>query len=139
MIISYISYLINILDEIRIDNMKHFHVHIYFNPADSQLAYAVFKNANLMNLFEFVKFHEQPIGPHPTGMIEMHFNETSYNQVVDWVEVHREIFSVLIHQDTGDDFKDHRESIRWLGTPVVLDFSFFELVQARPHLRIHQI
>lgn len=118
--------------------MKHFHAHIYFAPKDIEHARNLAKYALLIELFESVKFHERPIGPHPTGMIEMHFGDSSYTSAVEWIETHRGVFSVLIHQDTGDDFRDHSDGIRWLGKKLPLDFAFFELVQSHPELRVHQ-
>lgn len=118
--------------------MKYFHAHIYFNPKDIEQARNMAEHARLSDLFESIKLHERPIGPHPKGMIEIHFNELSYKSALPWIESYHELFSVLIHQDTGDDFKDHTDGIRWLGEKVTLDFNFFELIKSRPDLRVHQ-
>ncbi len=117
--------------------MKHFHVHIYFEPDTLERARLLAERASLMDLFEFVKLHEQPIGPHPTGMIEAHFNQPSYHSVSDWVKANRGAFSALIHSDTGDDIKDHTDGIAWLGKELPLDFDFFKLIEAHPEFRIH--
>src|SRR4051812_19198965 len=119
------------------EDMKHFHVHVYFEPDNIESARSLADRACLISLFEYVKLHEQPIGPHPTGMIEAHFSEPFYVSVLEWLEASRGDFSVLIHQDTGDDFKDHTAGIRWLGKELPLDFGFFELIQVRPEFRIH--
>jgi aromatic ring-cleaving dioxygenase len=119
--------------------MKHFHVHIYFEDKDKTFARTLAKNAGSINSIKGVKFHEHPVGPHPTGMIELQFSEPVYNKVVDWVEANRGDLSALIHEDTGDDFRDHTEGARWLGLPLKLDFTFFELIQKRPELRINRI
>ena len=118
--------------------MKRFHVHIYFDPATLKTACLLADRTEQTNLFEFVKLHEQPIGPHPTGMIEGHFGELSNIFVLDWLEANRGSFSVLIHQDTGDDFKDHTDGARWLGKEMALDFKFFELIQDHPEFRVHE-
>jgi aromatic ring-cleaving dioxygenase len=118
--------------------MKRFHIHVYFEPDSLESARVLAERARLTNLFEFVEIHEQPIGPHPTGMIEAHFGDQSYISVLDWVEAHLGVFSALIHQDTGDDFSDHTEGARWLGKELPLNFDFFELIQLRPEFRIHQ-
>src|SRR5690606_25795866 len=102
--------------------MKGFHVHIYFGADDLEVARLLTSRARRARLFELVKLYEQPIGPHPTGMIEGHFGELSYGSVLDWLEGNRGPFSVLIHQNTGDDFKDHTAGARWLGKKLSLDF-----------------
>ena len=88
--------------------------------------------------FESVKIQEKPVVPHPTGMIEIHFGEPCYNKVIEWLNVNRGVLTAMVHEDTGDDFKDHTDGIRWLGKELPLDFSFFELILERPDLRIHQ-
>ena len=118
--------------------MKQFHVHIYFEAKDLEQANKLIGKARTNDLFEATKLHDRPVGPHPTGMIELLFFQSVYNEVVDWVEENRGSLSVLIHQDSGDDFKDHTEDILWLGPKQPLDFSFFELVKIRTDLRVHQ-
>jgi aromatic ring-cleaving dioxygenase len=118
--------------------MKHFHLHIYFEPDKIERARVLAEQGQLVNLFECVKFYDHPVGPHPMGMIEIHFGEGSYAPVLDWIEAQRGEFSVLIHQDTGDDLKDHTDGSRWLGQALSLNFSFFELIQQHPELRIHK-
>jgi DOPA 4,5-dioxygenase len=117
--------------------MMHFHVHVYFGPTHFESAHLLAERARLTKLFELVKIHEKPIGPHPTGMIEGHFSEPVYSSVLNWIESNRGSFSALVHQDTGDDFKDHTEGVRWLGQELKLDFDFFKLIQLRPEFRIH--
>src|SRR4051812_8926505 len=112
--------------------MKRFHAHIYFESENLELGLALAERAHSVKLFESVMCHEQPVGPHPTAMIEVQFGEPSYTSVLEWIEANRGSFSVLIHQDTGDDFKDHSEGIQWIGKKLLLDFAFFELIQARP-------
>lgn len=117
--------------------MKRFHLHIYFKPTELEKARVLAGRAQRMHLFDVVKFHEHPIGPHPTGTIEGHFGDAAYSSVLEWVEANRGDFSTLIHQDTGDDFKDHTDGCSWLGQELLLDFSFFQLIQLRPELRIN--
>ena len=114
--------------------MKHFHAHIYFAPENLKAVRSLAEQVHGSNLFEFVKLHEQKVGPHPTGMIEAHFGEASYVSALEWMNANCRSFSTLIHQDTGDDLKDHTENILWLGPALPLDFAFFELIQMRPDL-----
>ncbi len=118
--------------------MKRFHVHVYFETNDLETARLWSERARLAGLFEFIHLHKRPVGPHPTGMIEAHFDESRHAAVVDWIGANRGNFSVLIHQDTGDDYTDHTEGILWLGKELPLDFKFFELIQADPALSIHK-
>lgn len=118
--------------------MKHFHAHLYFEAKDVEGARNCMREAGSLGLFTLVKFHEQPIGPHPTATIELHFTETVYASALEWLQENRRDFSVLVHQDTGDDFEDHTANIQWFGKEVPLNFEFFKLIQSRPDLRINQ-
>lgn len=118
--------------------MKIFHAHVYFEEDCLEKARAWAWRASKSGLFSLVKDYERPVGPHPRAMIEAHFDESSFADSVAWIEQTHGPFSVLIHQDTGDDFKDHTDGIRWLGEELKLDFDFFRLILEHPELRIHQ-
>ena len=121
--------------------MKRFHAHLYFQP--EALAYAEeMANEIKKNLNEkvtFLKVYSTPVGPHPLPMIEIHFWESDDALVFQWLKHRHQNLSVLIHEDTGDDVKDHSSGIRWLGAPVEIDFDFFELILSRPDLRVHPL
>lgn len=118
--------------------MRYFHAHIYFD-SDQQPEIAKLQQlARLNTSFTLSKLHERPVGPHPKAMLELHFNDAGSESALAWLQANCLSFSVLIHQDTGDDLKDHTEGIRWLGETLPLDFSFFELIKSRRDLRIHQ-
>ncbi|MBC7466363.1 MAG: 4,5-dioxygenase [Bdellovibrio sp.] len=118
--------------------MNYFHAHIYFSSTDLTYAQALKGHAVSTNLFSEIKLHESAVGPHPTGMLELHFNQANYEPVITWIESQRADRSVLVHQDTGDDVKDHTNGIRWLGQNLTLNFDFFEQIKSRPELRVHQ-
>lgn len=115
-----------------------FHAHIYFENRNLADARELLNHAKKLIFFESAYISEKPIGPHPTGMIELLFNDQNYSLAVDWIKVHHGNFSVLIHQNTGDDMADHSNNILWFGEPRTLNFSFFELIKDRPELRIHK-
>lgn len=118
--------------------MKSYHAHVYFHSDELEAARSFRARASSQTQFDFSGIAERPVGPHPLGMVELHFNETQLNWARTWLEQNRKAFSVLIHEDTADDIKDHTENIQWLGAPVKLDFSFFELIKTRPDLVIHK-
>lgn len=117
--------------------MNLFHAHIYIKNQTLKEIHELIDLAQLTGIFEHLELSEKPIGPHPLGMIELHFSGKAYHVAIQWLKNHHRNFSTLIHQDTGDDFRDHTDGILWLGTPVEIDFSFFELIKKHPELRIH--
>lgn len=118
----------------------HYHAHVYFEQPQAFIAAEVcFRAKNELGPSgaNVRSIHHQPVGPHPTGMFEMHFTDKNHDQVVNWLEKNRSGLNVLIHEDTGNDLQDHTSGSRWLGTPVKLDFGFFEKVALDPSLAIN--
>lgn len=119
--------------------MKNYHAHVYFHPEERTKIEKVHAEATqetaLMRVFRIVPF---PVGPHATGMFEAHFRGDTRDAVIEWLEKHRQGLSVLIHEDTGDDHRDHSENILWLGQSLPIDFKFFDLVKTDPSRAIHK-
>ncbi|KAI5895382.1 uncharacterized protein SCHCODRAFT_02494648 [Schizophyllum commune H4-8] len=61
----------------------------------------------------------QPLpGPHPVAMFEVDtFTPHTTGVLFSWLAVHRGPLSVLIHPNTGDDYRDHTELPIWMGKP----------------------
>lgn len=69
-------------------------------------------------------------------MVEVHFNESLLQNVLNCLSEKNKNLSILVHEDSGDDFKDH-ESPVWIGQPLPIDFDFFRKVKANPSLSVH--
>ena len=117
--------------------MINFHAHIYFENKNLYQAHKLKELATSEIFFDSCRIYEKPVGPHPYGMIELHFNAFNYNNAIKWIKNHRNSYSVLIHQVTGDDIVDHTNEVLWLGEVLPLDFKFFELIKHHPDLQIH--
>ncbi len=104
---------------------EDFHAHIYFSPEQEERA----RDLRVRSVASFETglwvgpLHPGPLGPHTTGMFEIQFSRTIFQPLVDWLAVHRGEHSVLVHEVTGDDPRDHLEGARWLGPPVALDLT----------------
>lgn len=120
-------------------SMNKYHAHIYFKLEEKAKAEVFFDRAQHCQekIFSVWKLYPQKVGPHALPMVEMHFNQDTRASVIKWLEDNREGFSVLIHQDTGDDVRDHLSGIQWLGEVLPIDFDFFELVKKDKSLLVH--
>ena len=121
--------------------MKNYHAHIYFdvNQQDeaSQLQRKI--SAHFLNKKIAVsRLVNRPIGPHPKPMFEVDFFVTEHAEVVEFITKNIGTLSCLVHENTGDDVRDHSEGIQWIGPTLTLDFSFFEEILRHPNLRIHK-
>jgi aromatic ring-cleaving dioxygenase len=122
--------------------MKRYHAHVYFKSSqvrDAKVFLYWLKNFSAAPLFHVQGFHENPIGPHPLPMFELQFAEDQKAELTQLLEQNRKDFSILIHEDTGDDVTDHSENVQWLGPRLQIDFDFFDLIKLFPECRIHPL
>jgi aromatic ring-cleaving dioxygenase len=59
-------------------------------------------------------------------MFELNFIRGKRDELVRWLTLNRGEHTVLVHEVTGDDPRDHTIGALWLGEPVQLDFSKLE-------------
>lgn len=118
--------------------MKNYHAHIYFDLDQRPVVENLVTQLLQLNLpdLKLWKFHDKKVGPHFLPMAEVHFTEKNLNAVVDCLKLHHEGISILVHEDSGDDFKDHEDPI-WVGPSLPIDFDFFHQVKAQPSLSVH--
>jgi aromatic ring-cleaving dioxygenase len=117
--------------------MQRYHAHIYYQ-AHEILAIQQLKHEAAESPLRVWKLFEQCVGPHALPMLELHFEGEVRAEAIRWLSDHRGLFSVLIHEDTGDDVKDH-EQASWLGEVLPIHFAFFDLVKQNPQLAIHPV
>jgi aromatic ring-cleaving dioxygenase len=105
--------------------MTGYHAHIYFTAesrpeAEALLARIAGAGFRLQYLGRLI---DRPIGPHPLPMFEIDFGVAEEPAVLAFLQQHRGSLSVLVHEVTGKDLRDHTEGARWLGKKLELDFS----------------
>ena len=104
-----------------------YHAHIYFD-ADT-LVFATSLSAQVGKLFDVNVglVHQKIVGPHPRWSCQIAFDQSQFESFVPWLEENRNGLSVLIHGVTGDDIADHTTHTSWLGKPLTLELSFFNI------------
>jgi aromatic ring-cleaving dioxygenase len=115
--------------------MKHYHAHVYFQDHE-MIQIKQLKQGAMKSPLQIWQLFEHCVGPHALPMLELHFDSENETAAWKWLKENHGSFSVLIHEDTGDDVKDH-EHARWLGKPLPLYFQFFEEVKRDPKLAVH--
>ena len=115
--------------------MKLYHAHVYFKDQEI-IEIKRLKALALNSPLQVWQLFEHCVGPHALPMLELHFDETGEEDAIRWLAENRGSLSVLIHEDTGDDFKDHEEA-RWLGTSLPIHYEFFEQVKLNPKIAVH--
>jgi len=104
---------------------ESYHAHVYFGDGSRSAAMQV--RAQLAEHFQVQlgRWHEVPVGPHPSPMYQVAFAADQFPLVVPWLMEHHGPLSVLIHPNSGDDLGDHSHRALWLGAPQPLRLDIF--------------
>jgi len=101
--------------------ITEYHAHVYYDPATRKAAEAVreglgaaFPEARLG------RWHDQPVGPHPQAMYQVAFATDIFPTLVPWLLLNRQGLTVLVHAETGNDYKDHADHAAWMGAVLPL-------------------
>ena len=101
-----------------------YHAHIYWQNED-QRREALSLREPLREMGAKVgSIHDEPIGPHPYAMYQVNYN----SDIAETVEglLSKTKLDILLHEDTGNDVRDHTEGTRWLGRELKLDLAWLE-------------
>ncbi len=108
------------------DAIRGYHAHIYYRPETKGAAAAVREQLGARFPVRLGRWHDQPVGPHPSSMYQVVFEAATFAEIVPWLMLNRQGLDILIHPETGDDLKDHRDNALWLGDKLPLKFEIFE-------------
>lgn len=106
--------------------LVEFHAHIYYHLHERAKATALHDNFRKSFESQEVKVGDlvhRSFGPHPLPMFEVNFGEQDFQRIADWLSMNRGKHTVLIHEVTGDDIRDHTTGATWLGVPLLLKFN----------------
>ncbi len=106
-----------------IDTIQSYHAHIYFSPETRDAAAAL--RADITALFPAAlmgRWHDRPVGPHPTSMYQVAFAAQDFARFVPWLSLNRGELAILVHPNTDDEYMDHAHHALWLGEILPLKF-----------------
>jgi len=97
--------------------ITHWHAHVYFDASsrDAALAFRERVAANLDGLVAIGRFHERPVGPHPLWSFQITITPAHFAEVVAWLTFNHGALDVLLHPNTSDALRDHRDCAVWIG------------------------
>jgi DOPA 4,5-dioxygenase len=97
-----------------------YHAHIYYAPETRSIAERLREAIGSSFTVQLGRWHDQPVGPHPTSMYQVAFPVAEFPRLVPWLMLNREGLDILVHPLTGDDYEDHATFALWLGTKLPL-------------------
>ena len=102
------------------ERIGSYHAHIYYSPATRPVAERL--REAIGSRFDVVlgRWHDEPVGPHPTSMYQVAFAADQFAQLVPWLVLNRGGLDVLVHPQTEDAYNDHAIHALWLGTRLPL-------------------
>jgi aromatic ring-cleaving dioxygenase len=102
-----------------------FHAHIYFDPAQVDLARSLATQAASRFALLVGRFHVQQVGPHPRGSCQLTVSTQEFGAFTAWLALNRGDLTVFAHANTGDDWADHTHHVIWFGPSERLNPAFF--------------
>lgn len=109
------------------DTITDYHAHVYYDAesknAASRLRSAAEARFGAASDVRFGRWHDNPVGPHPTGSYQIAFPAALFADIVPWLTLNRGELTVFVHPNTGNDLEDHRDRAIWLGTTQKLDLA----------------
>lgn len=102
--------------------IAEYHAHIYYDPARTRAAAerlrervaAEFPQARLG------RWHDALVGPHTQSMYQIAFPGEMLAAFVPWLMLNRDGLTVLLHPETGNDYRDHTAHAAWFGAVLPL-------------------
>lgn len=102
-----------------------YHAHVYFDEQTVDHAAHLCEEAGKLFGVRVGRVHRKLVGPHTRWSCQLAFTRAQFDQLIPWLDQHRQGLSVLVHGDTGDNLKDHTTHAAWLGAAVPIDLSRF--------------
>ncbi len=107
------------------NDFERYHAHVYFSTATTEQARALCVGAWHACHIGLGRFHERPVGPHPDNSCQLTFSAAQFEQLIPWLDAHRDGLTILVHPLTGDALAEHTTHARWLGEPRPLKVEIF--------------
>lgn len=103
-----------------ITGIEGYHAHVYYDPRTRPLAERLRAALGQRFAVTLGRWHDEPVGPHPSSMYQVAFAVAEFPRVVPWLMLNRGELSILVHPLTGNDYDDHSRFALWLGAPLAL-------------------
>jgi aromatic ring-cleaving dioxygenase len=102
-----------------------YHAHVYFDADSIDDARSLCEEAARRFQVAMGRVHDKPVGPHPSWSCQLAFEPALFGTVVPWLALNRGQLVILVHPETGDPLRDHRDHALWMGQVLALNLSVF--------------
>lgn len=96
--------------------IRDYHAHIYYEPDTRPQAELLRRHMEArFPEARFGRWHDVPVGPHPSAMFQIAFPVELFATLVPWLMLNRGTLTVLLHPETGFPRRDHSLHAAWMG------------------------
>jgi aromatic ring-cleaving dioxygenase len=105
--------------------IAEYHAHVYYDPRKTRRHAARLRESVAAEFphARLGRWHDELVGPHTQSMYQIAFPSRMLAAFLPWLMLNRDGLTVLLHPETGDDYRDHTAHAAWLGgvLPLRLD------------------
>jgi aromatic ring-cleaving dioxygenase len=98
-----------------------YHIHVYYDSESRQHAARLREWVEARFPVRMGRWHDVPVGPHPTAMYQIHFPVEVFPTLVPFVMMNRMGLTVLLHPESGRPRDDHTLNATWMGEVLPLN------------------
>ena len=106
-----------------IGDIQSYHAHVYYDPEHTKQT-ASWVREEIEKRFTPIRmgrWHDVPVGPHPTAMFQVAFGTELFETLVPWLMLNRRGLIVLVHPESGRPRDDHLQHAIWMGERLPLN------------------
>ena len=104
------------------ESITAYHAHIYYDAKTTRGRAARLRHrvAQKFPQAKLGRWHDELVGPHTQSMYQIAFPRRMLASFVPWLMLNRDGLDVLLHPETGDDYRDHTAHACWFGATLPL-------------------
>ncbi len=109
-----------------ISEINGYHAHIYYDLERIEDAKILAKGCSDLYGVEVGRFHEGPVGPHPSPSCQLTVTVEQFAFVLPWLSLNRNGLTLFIHPETSNALLDHTDFVIWLGKQYDVSLELFK-------------
>jgi aromatic ring-cleaving dioxygenase len=98
-----------------------YHMHVYYDPDIRDRAEQLRTWIEERFTVRMGRWHDVPVGPHPTAMYQIQFETPLFPTLVPFVKMNRMGLTILLHPQSGRPRDDHTVNATWMGAVLPLN------------------
>jgi aromatic ring-cleaving dioxygenase len=107
--------------------ISEYHAHVYYDPHATRGRAAQLRERVAVEFptARLGRWHDELVGPHTQSMYQIAFPSRLLASFLPWLMLNRDGLTILLHPETGNDYRDHTAHVAWLGALLPLRLEAF--------------